>query len=493
MRAATLAALTGLLLMGTACSPEQADEPGTSPNGENAGFEPIDEELRESVRTLVDDHGVEPLDEPPSQDSALVELGHQLFFDPILSGPQDVNCATCHQMDRATADEFSLSAGTGFTIDEHGDRRPGPQASFTTRTSTDLFNRGHQDWHTFQWDGRLQQLEDDDGQPKFVIHERSYPKMPGNYVRTIEGADNLLAAQAHMPVHSRDEMRGYHEFPTIHGDNNTLGGISDHYFDGTWRHIINRLRDVPAYVDLFQDAYPELDPEDLTYTQAANALAAFMIDAFSFTDSPFNRFLKGDDEALTNDQLRGAELFYGDAGCASCHGGTLMTDQQFYNIAAPPMTSGPEPLNNMDLGAAHRSHVGSDKSFHFRTPPLHNVADTGPYLHTGAYATLDEVIRHKIDPIDSLWNYDRSHLPPSIRIQVHTRADELQRVEDHLSPEALDTPELSDEDIDHLVAFMEALSSPQVQALDQWDLDEVPSGLPIPDLTSPSPIIDYDN
>ncbi len=492
MRATTLVALTGLLLMATACSSEHADGPGDSPP-ENTGSDAIDEELRESVLQLIDDHGITPLDDLDPQDPARVELGQKLFFDPVLSGPQDVNCATCHQMDQATVDELSLSAGTGFTIDEHGDRRSGPQASFTTRTSIELFNRGHDDWHTFQWDGRLQRLEDDDGQTKFVIHERSYPYMPGNYVRTLDGSDNLLAAQAHMPVHSRDEMRGYHEFNTIDGSSNTMGSIADHYFDGTWNHLMRRLHDIPDYIDLFHSAYPDTDPDDLSFTHAANALAAFMIEAFSFSDSPFNRFLHGDEDALTNAELRGAELFYGDAGCASCHGDTLMTDQQFYNIAVPPMTSGPESLQNMDLGAAHRSHAGSEKSFTFRTPPLHNVAHTDPYMHNGAYFTLEEVIRHKVDPLDSLWNYDRSHLPPSIFVQVHTRADELQRVEDHLSPEALETPALTDEEIDDLVAFLHALSSPQVDELDQWDVHEAPSGLPMPDLSEPSPILDAEN
>ncbi len=479
-------ALAGLLSM-TACSSEHEEPygPDASPLGD-VGPDVIDEELRDEMQQTIEDLGLNPLGDPPKVDEAKVALGHQLFFDPILSGSKDVNCATCHHMDRATTDEFALSAGTNFIIDEFGHRRPGPQLSFTPRTSTELFNLGHEELRTMFWDVRLEKLEDGN----IVLHEHSYPKMEGNYLRVMpEQLDSLLAAQAMLPVHSRNEMRGADGAKDIFGETNETASVPNHHFEGTWKRITDRLVDIPAYVELFDQVYPELDKEELNFAHAANALAAFQIDAFTFPDSPWDDFVDGDDEALTNAELRGADLFFGEAQCATCHGGDLFTDQRFYNLAVPPMTRGPESLDNMDLGAAHRSHAGPDEEFHFRTPPLRNVELTGPYMHNGAYATLEEVIRHKIDPVEGLWNYAPSHLTPAIERQVHSGENELARVQDTLSSQALIVPELSAKEIDDLIAFMKSLTSPSATDLEHLDLEDVPSGLPLPNLDEDSAAI----
>lgn len=436
--------------------------------------------LRAELRDWLDERELEPLSSPPATDAALVELGHNLFFDPILSGAKDTNCAFCHQMDEATTDAFPLSAGTGAIVDENGDRRPGPQLSFTNRTSTELFNRGHQELRTMFWDRRLEQL--DDG--RFVVHDTSYPKLEGVYWRVLpEELDNLLAAQAMLPVHSRDEMRGINGTYDIFGNYNEVAAGPAHNPNGSWNRLMDRLAGVSEYRAMFEEAYPDKHFDELSFAHVANALAAFQIDAFSFSHSPWDSFVAGDDDALSDAQIRGAHLFYGDAGCARCHGGQLFTDQELYNWAVPPMTRGPESFDNMDLGAAHRSHAGSDKKFHFRTPPLRNVELTGPYMHNGSYETLQDVIRHKIDPIQGLWNYDSSHMGPVFRQQVHTDATALERVESTVSAQALLTPSMSDEEIDDIVAFLEALTSPDARDLSHLDLDEVPSGLPVPDPT----------
>ncbi|MCB0238120.1 MAG: hypothetical protein KDH08_05655, partial [Anaerolineae bacterium] len=111
------------------------------------------------------------------------------------------------------------------------------------------------------------------------------------------------------------------------------------------------------------------------------------IDAFTLLDSPWDRFLAGDDSALSTDAQHGALLFYGDAGCARCHSGNLLTDQEFHNAAVPQLGPGKGRQNPyIDLGRA-RETGNPDDRFAFRTPPLRNVALTGPWMHNGAFAT----------------------------------------------------------------------------------------------------------
>lgn len=443
---------------------------------ETAPEQRLDPELLDALRTTVDEQNLTPITAPPEQDPAKVELGHNLFFDPILSGERNISCATCHQMEQATADEFPLSAGPRFRFDDYGDRVPGTEHGLTIRTSPPVFNRGHDALQTMFWDSRLEELPDG----RIVIHERSYPKMEGHYFRVMpDEFDNILAAQASMPVHERDEMRGIAGEPDIFGEPNELAGVAGHQLEGTWNRLMDRLVAIDEYRRLLEAAYPQKDVDDLEFAHAANGIGAFQIEHFSFQDSPWDRFLAGDDHALTDAQARGAKLFYGDAGCADCHGGELLTDQQLYNIGVPPMTTGPEPLDNMDLGAAHLSHAGPDEEFFFRTPPLHNVALTGSYMHNGAFESLEDVIRHKIDPVDSLWNFDASHLGPAFRQQVHTGEEQLARVEKSISPEALRTPGLDDGQIDDLVAFLHALTSPGATDLTDLVPETVPSELPL--------------
>lgn len=448
----------------------------------------IDEEvLRADVRERLEVYGVEPLEPPPEQDPDKVELGHNLFFEPLLSGPKDASCAFCHPVDHATADPNPLPAGTGATIDEHGDRVPGPDLRYLPRRSPDLFNRGHEEMETFFWDSRMKSFEED-GADMFVVFDRSYPKLETSYWRVMsrfEELDNFLAGMSMLPVLDRVEMRGETGSVDIYGETNELAQVADFYPEGVWNKLMERLLEVPEYREMFEAIYPETDLDDLSFAHAANGLAAFFIEEFSFNDTPFDQFVAGDDEALSYEQLRGADLFYGEANCASCHGGTLLTDQEIYNYAAPPMTRGPDPLDNMDLGAAHRAHAGPDEAFAFRTPPLRNVAITPPYLHNGVYDTLEDTIRHKIDPVESMWDYDGDHLGPAFRLRLHTSEESLSRVEETVSPKAFIVPELTDDEIDYLVAFLESLTSPSARDLEHLQLESTPSGIPIPDPQNP--------
>ena len=98
------------------------------------------------------------------------------------------------------------------------------------------------------------------------------------------------------------------------------------------------------------------------------------------------RHLAGDKAALSPQARAGLELFYGDAGCAACHSGPLMSDQGFHALALPAFGPGKTrrfDLQPRDVGRMGESNALEDAS-RFRTPMLRNVALTAPYGHNGA-------------------------------------------------------------------------------------------------------------
>lgn len=251
----------------------------------------------------------------------------------------------------------------------------------------------------------------------------------------------------------------------------------------TWKRLMERLLEIPGYQELFARAYPALTEEQLTFMHAGNAISAFIQDAYTLTDAPWDRFVAGEDDVMSEAALRGAKLFYGKASCGACHTGTLMTDQNYYNLGIAPLGSGPSSRvstgRKIDRGVAHRSLAGQEESFKFRTPPLRNVALTAPYMHTGAYNTLEAVVRHKNDAYQALWNYDVRQLRPEFQSELHRDRESYEKVEATLDPLFQSSLGLTEDEIQDLVAFLESLTSPRAHDLSYTKPDAVPSGLPI--------------
>jgi cytochrome c peroxidase len=293
----------------------------------------------------------------------------------------------------------------------------------------------------------------------------------------LPGLENVVAVQALFPVTSRDEMLGDRGDVDIFGEPNELAWIRDFYPEQVWDGLMLRVMAIPEYVSLFQAAYPETPPEELGFQHAANAIAAYEMTAFSFIDSPWDRYLQGDQRALSENEKRGALLFYGQAACADCHSGILLTDQDYHNMAVPHIGPGKGREAPLDYGRARETGDDCDL-FAFRTPPLRNVAITGPWMHNGAYIDLRDVVEHNLDPLAALQNYSANQIGPEL--QGPAMADEsivnaaLTCQEVHIESIAL-----TEKEIDELMAFLNALTSPS--ALDAALLipERVPSGLAV--------------
>jgi cytochrome c peroxidase len=148
---------------------------------------------------------------------------------------------------------------------------------------------------------------------------------------------------------------------------------------GKGERVVSTLKAIPGYVQKFQEAFGS--PE-ITFDKFAMAVAAFERTVVDL-DSPFDRWARGDDKAMTESAQRGLDLFAGKANCAVCHSGPNLADKRFHNIGLP----------DGDVGRYAISKADVDKGA-FRTPTLRNVALTGPYMHDGSLKTLREVIDH---------------------------------------------------------------------------------------------------
>ena len=141
-----------------------------------------------------------------------------------------------------------------------------------------------------------------------------------------------------------------------------------------------KLNKIEGYRKQFQKVFGT----DVTPDGIAKAIAAFERTILS-GDAPFDRFKAGDKSALSEAAQRGRALFFGKAQCSSCHTGHSFSDFSFHNIGVGMEKEKP------DLGRYEVSKQIGDKGA-FKTPTLREIARTGPYMHDGRFATLEEVV-----------------------------------------------------------------------------------------------------
>lgn len=410
----------------------------------------------------------------PAPSSAKVALGKVLFYDKILSGNGNTSCATCHHPLTGTGDGLALPVGEGGKgLGVTRDTGSGSDAVHerVPRNAPHVFNLGAKEFAVMFHDGR-------------VTVNNSLPSgftSPAGEQLPL-GLDNPLAVQAMFPVTSATEMAGQT------GENPVADAAAEGILageNGVWGLLAQRLRAIPEYVAMFQDAYPGQinTADDIQFKDAANAIAAFEATAWRADNSRFDQYLRGDNWALSRSEERGMKLFYGKANCSSCHSGKFQTDQGFHAIAMPQV--GPGKGHNSEGYDDGREDFGREAvtdnvndRFRFRTPTLRNVALTAPYGHAGAFDTLEAVVRHHLSPVDSLFNYDIS------QVRMPSRADldgqdfvvmnDDWRLEQIVQRNELASVDLDEEEFAELMSFLHTLT-------DNAFLDDrrnVPSSVP---------------
>jgi cytochrome c peroxidase len=277
-------------------------------------------------------HVESPADNPSTPDK--VSLGRMLFWDPILSGSQDIACATCHHPDFGYTDGRPLPIGTGGQ--GLGPKRTFPgTAPIVKRNSPTVLN--------VAFNGIDMQGHVDPAQAPMFWDVRAHG----------------LEEQALAPIESLEEMRGPKE---------TDGsGVA---------RAVERVRGVKEYQTLFERAFGGADA--VSATNLSRAIAAFERTLVT-NDAPFDRYMRGDRTALTETQIRGMDDFR-THGCIQCHNGPMFSDYKTHVLGV---------TDNPALGAPDS---GVDHRFAFRTPTLRNLKYTAPYMHSGLIGDVLDVI-----------------------------------------------------------------------------------------------------
>ncbi|MEX0709354.1 MAG: His-Xaa-Ser system-associated MauG-like protein [Woeseia sp.] len=421
------------------------------------------------LKAVIEEQQLRPLATRKAELDPKFELGRSLFFDPILSGNRDVACATCHLLAYGSSDGRRLSVGVGGS--GIGPKRIPKFEIEHPRNSQDLWNRDHNTVSALFWDGRVEMIDPLD---------RTFRSPLGSALP--DGYENTLAVQAIFPVTRPDEMLG---LPGQRSSSN-LSGIHKSALNeiatgadfssersrisSALKLVIRRLLDCNSgspthwqlrYREMFANAYPKRVACDFSYADAANAIAHYEELAFATRNTPWDRYLAGDESALSAKQKRGAVVFFGAGRCAVCHSGDLFSDFDYHSIGVPAF--GPGINSGKDMGRFHVTKNPIDK-FHFRTPPLRNVSLSAPYFHNGIEPTLDGVIRQHIDPLRFARQYnnvgDHAMTPAEI---------------DSVSPILADGLRITETEIGLLIAFLDALTNAPDQ---KWQAELVPSSVP---------------
>jgi cytochrome c peroxidase len=458
--AATLSACATLWLAGCSddtTAPTSSAPPGAPPRMEAATAAAA--ALATEVRGLAANQGITPFTRPSAVRRELSVLGRALAFDKILSGNKDISCMTCHLAKLATVDGRSVAIGTGGT--GLGLQRTHPQGVFVHRSAPALFNLSPM--RVLTWDGRV-----------FLNTTKNLVRTPTVQLTAPQLAAlefGPISALPMFPVLSRVEMRGT--------TGNELAAVPDSLPRRTWVFLMARLGAIPQYRTLFEAAYPGQVFDSLNFAHAGNAIGGWITDVFSFANSPWDRMLAGDDDAMTEQQLRGARAFLTTAKCSLCHAGPMLTDQKFHNVAVPQVGPGfgDGPTGHDDFGRMRESKKLSDK-YRFRTPPLRNVELTAPYGHDGAIVTLRGWVDHYTGSDVKLRNYDVNQLEPALRGTLQPTTSDILLTRDT----RLKTLAMTQQTVDDITEFLKSLTDPAARDMRSVVPTSVPSGLPVDNL-----------
>ncbi|MBW1942884.1 MAG: c-type cytochrome [Deltaproteobacteria bacterium] len=336
-----------------------------------------------------------PIPEDNPQTKEKIALGKKLYEDKRFSADGTVSCATCHDSAKAFGD--------GLPVAEGINKLKG------TRNSPTVINAAY---YTSQfWDGRRPSLEEQAKDP---------------FLNPVE--------------HGLGKEQNFHQF------------------------IIDIIRKDPDYPKAFRQVFG-VDKKGITIDHVVKAIASFERTVIS-GNSPFDRYKYGGDQnALSESAKRGLGLYLGKARCQECHmiseKYALFTDNKFHNLGVgfnkirpklrklvKEVKMSQKKGKAMDESILTKSDVSELGRFvitgktselgAFKTPTLRNIAVTGPYMHDGSMATLEEVME--------LYNKGGEKNPFLGSVRVLN---------------------LTDQEIKDIIAFLESLTSPEFADLDK--------------------------
>ena len=275
-----------------------------------------------------------PADNPTTAEK--VVLGRLLFWDPLLSGQKDVSCATCHHPDFGYAENLDLSIGAnGVGLGAERTFAPGSPVRPVKRNSQTVLNSA------------------------FNGIDNAGHHTPAEAPMFWDVRVKSLEAQALEPMRALEEMRG------------------DAYSaESAISTVVSRLAANGEYRRLFAQAFGNKNA--VNAQNLGRALAAFERSLVT-TNAPFDHYMRGDTTAMTAQQIQGMNRFQS-IGCANCHSGPMFSDFKVHVLGVP------------DNEKLPTSDAGVDNTYAFRTPSLRNLSYTAPYMHSGVFTSLNQVV-----------------------------------------------------------------------------------------------------
>lgn len=367
------------------------------------GQDEIDVRLKEYIKIFQ----FKPLQEKTISNKDLFAAGKILFEDKILSGNRNISCKDCHDPAKGTSDNLALALGEGAIV--NGPQREQGLAKIIRRNSPNLFNL--QDIPIMFWDGRVSY----DAQNNiYATPEKDFNGANPVAAEIVNIFNGALSAQTIFPIVSHDEMRG------AVGTNEVADAKTDLE---AWEVVVGRVRNErPKLFTLLSDAFQLSSVDEVNIGHFARAMAEFIAYEFQVTNTPFDKYLRGDLTALDTKAKRGMDVYSNKGRCANCHFGDNLTNLSFMNIGTPKLQA--EKDLAIDLGVYEVTGVPTHK-YLFKTPQLRNVSESAPYMHNGVFQTLEEVVDHY-----NTVHYSLMHFKPSPDLDI-PYSQPLFRVYDH--------------------------------------------------------------
>lgn len=335
-----------------------------------------------------------PADPSNPLTEAKVELGKILFHDPILGvEPQDLagrnqySCASCHHVAagfQAGRVQGLGEGGMGFGLRGEG-RIINPEydpikVDAQPIRSPSTLNVAYQE--AMLWNGSLGGSEVNYG-------------TEGQWTPGSNEANNLLGFQG--------------------VETQALAGLKVHRQNCDMNDMMPL-----GYPALFDAAFPNVpQPDRYDKLRAALAIAAYERTMLP-SRAPWQAYLNGDTEALTDAQKRGATLFMGKANCVSCHSGPALNAMEFHALGMGNLNDNPEqlfkvpadPPQNLGRGGFTQNPA---EYYRFKTPQLYNLTDSPFYGHGGTFRSVREVVAYKNEAVPQSADVPADRLAPEFR------------------------------------------------------------------------------
>ena len=443
-------------------------------------------------------------------DPRLAEVGRLLFFDNVLGLHEDNSCAGCHSPAFGFGDSQSIAIG----VQNNGLVGPNRQGPRNQRKAPIVINSAF--FPKLMLNGRFAA---NSGDPFDNSAGFKFPAPEGDALKF--GAGNpdfptLLTVQAFIPSTELVEMAGFngastnpfflgapHVYQFDDGLGTPLPQDTNHtdfpdpgFLNEEIRALVlSKLNRIDEYVSRFAEIFAGGDTAGfaITYPMIGAAIAEFEYTLVS-TNAPIDRFARGKRDAMTQGQKQGALLFFGKAGCASCHAVSGASNEMFSDFEnhvlgvpqlAPVFGAGSGNVvfdgagNDEDFGAEQVTGNPADR-YQFRTSPLRNVATQPAFFHDGAFTRLDDAIRHHLDVARSARHYNAR--AAGVDRDLGLRTGPIDPILDRLDPLMREPVRLSGSEFRDLLAFVrDGLLDPGAKRANTCGLvpRSVPSALPV--------------